>query len=585
MIHLFSLAFLMLATTSCGHWANLQADKYEDKKDPEKHELFSEKRFLDAERPGYKHSSGQPQFCLALSGGGIRSAAYSIGVLKGLHESGKLRDVEIISAVSGGSYAATWFYDQYPVQVGLGAGLGEVLSRNRINEVAKNVGLLNVKLMSAGLVIQGQSTDMALPTTAWDVISGLVIYTGGALWAWVPPSDEDHETKAGHFYEDALGNAFHSGSNSGKRPSFQTASHALPYLIVNATVRGIDDSNHALANGIFEFTSHGMGSPSVGYTSWDKLKPENRADTYSFSRIASISGAVVDKRQTKWLNLFGRDIGLGYAMLDPTYPKSDKGFFVLTDGGHFENLGAYGLIKRNCKEILVVDAEYDGKAENVMAFLKWLMSFVVKGANEGYEDSYQFEGFGKLKTKLEREGMALQIKELDQATTHWEKKENREPTSNGQTSQSTNPWSCWAKEVKTSRKQFDCSNPIREGEIRSCKDNGCEPIGVTYVKLSADRGLLDDCSETKKAEAQKVYGPLITIFYNKENESEKKCKKDEESKRAKTDENFPHYSTMLKPVWADDQFLAIAELGCRAVRRHYDPQFRQSADVCIGENK
>ena len=53
-----------------------------------------------------------PKTCLALSGGGIRSAAHSIGVMKGLAEKGILQNMDIISAVSGGAYALSWFYTQ-----------------------------------------------------------------------------------------------------------------------------------------------------------------------------------------------------------------------------------------------------------------------------------------------------------------------------------------------------------------------------------------------------------------------------------------------------------------------------------------
>ncbi|HPF07510.1 MAG TPA: patatin-like phospholipase family protein, partial [Spirochaetota bacterium] len=40
---------------------------------------------------------------LALSGGGVRAAAFHSGVLKYLAEKGKLEDVNHISSVSGGS--------------------------------------------------------------------------------------------------------------------------------------------------------------------------------------------------------------------------------------------------------------------------------------------------------------------------------------------------------------------------------------------------------------------------------------------------------------------------------------------------
>jgi Patatin-like phospholipase len=46
--------------------------------------------------------------CVSLSGGGIRSAAFSLGILKALYERGMLADVDVISAVSGGTYALSW---------------------------------------------------------------------------------------------------------------------------------------------------------------------------------------------------------------------------------------------------------------------------------------------------------------------------------------------------------------------------------------------------------------------------------------------------------------------------------------------
>ncbi len=53
-----------------------------------------------------------PVLGLALSGGGARSASFSIGVMKALHERGILKNVDIISSVSGGSYALYWYYMQ-----------------------------------------------------------------------------------------------------------------------------------------------------------------------------------------------------------------------------------------------------------------------------------------------------------------------------------------------------------------------------------------------------------------------------------------------------------------------------------------
>jgi len=46
---------------------------------------------------------------LALSGGGIRSATFSLGVLQALHDLGALRTVDYLSTVSGGGFSGSWW--------------------------------------------------------------------------------------------------------------------------------------------------------------------------------------------------------------------------------------------------------------------------------------------------------------------------------------------------------------------------------------------------------------------------------------------------------------------------------------------
>jgi len=52
----------------------------------------------------------RPRFGLALSGGGTKAAMFAHGVLHGLHNAGILQEVDVISTVSGGGYAALWYY-------------------------------------------------------------------------------------------------------------------------------------------------------------------------------------------------------------------------------------------------------------------------------------------------------------------------------------------------------------------------------------------------------------------------------------------------------------------------------------------
>jgi|GEM_PF-3072646 len=46
---------------------------------------------------------------LALSGGGVRSAAFNLGLLQALYHSGRMRDIDYLSTVSGGGYAGALF--------------------------------------------------------------------------------------------------------------------------------------------------------------------------------------------------------------------------------------------------------------------------------------------------------------------------------------------------------------------------------------------------------------------------------------------------------------------------------------------
>lgn len=56
---------------------------------------------------------GKVDLGLALSGGGIRSAAFSIGAMKALYDMKILDEVDVISSVSGGGYASYWLFTLY----------------------------------------------------------------------------------------------------------------------------------------------------------------------------------------------------------------------------------------------------------------------------------------------------------------------------------------------------------------------------------------------------------------------------------------------------------------------------------------
>jgi hypothetical protein len=61
-----------------------------------------------AEAPAEERAQLMNLVGLSLSGGGVRSAVVSLGVLQGLHRGGLLRLVDYLSSVSGGGYAASY---------------------------------------------------------------------------------------------------------------------------------------------------------------------------------------------------------------------------------------------------------------------------------------------------------------------------------------------------------------------------------------------------------------------------------------------------------------------------------------------
>src|SRR5438128_1435024 len=78
-------------------------------------EHVAELRRVDASRaaryaPGERPPDARSTYVgLALSGGGIRSATFSLGLLQGMHRLGVLRAVDYLSTVSGGGFTGSWW--------------------------------------------------------------------------------------------------------------------------------------------------------------------------------------------------------------------------------------------------------------------------------------------------------------------------------------------------------------------------------------------------------------------------------------------------------------------------------------------
>src|SRR5262249_16496058 len=69
----------------------------------------------------------------------------------------------------------------------------------------------------------------------------------------------------------------------------------------------------------------------------------------------------------------GPRLGISY-LLSELMAQSDekKGYVYLSDGGHFENLGVYELVKRHCRLIVACDADCDGdyQFDNLLSLIE-----------------------------------------------------------------------------------------------------------------------------------------------------------------------------------------------------------------------
>lgn len=91
-------------------------------------EHFDSKSVMDEERFFLRLNESEKVLGLALSGGGIRSASFGLGVLQALLEHGILQSVDYLSTVSGGGYigsALSWFRKHHHGKAQDGSGQGK----------------------------------------------------------------------------------------------------------------------------------------------------------------------------------------------------------------------------------------------------------------------------------------------------------------------------------------------------------------------------------------------------------------------------------------------------------------------------
>jgi Patatin-like phospholipase len=138
---------------------------------------------------------------------------------------------------------------------------------------------------------------------------------------------------------------------------YQLSEGTQHYVATHDYMKNKNDPSHQ--NGILLGTaiavSGAAASPNMGYHSSPPL-----AFLMTFFNVR-LGRWCPNPAQSKHIQAASPSLGLRYLLSELLGQSNAQSAFVnLTDGGHFENLGIYELVRRKCKLILVSDAGEDG---------------------------------------------------------------------------------------------------------------------------------------------------------------------------------------------------------------------------------
>jgi hypothetical protein len=242
---------------------------------------------------------------VALSGGGVRSAMFSVGVLKGLYDANLLNHVDVISSVSGGGYASYWLYrSQFRSPA---APFGAAVFHDSV--FARTV-----------CVLQARGRFHTYPEI------------GRNLLRRTNFSGYQRSIQSTFGYEDPPGDDLPLSAAAAMIRSGQA-----PFFIINATYY---KSTAPTLNRGLELTPEYVGSPSRGYLEVGSLSQS----APGWAEAITAAGAAKALLRHPIPNYF-----------EPPGASPD----TIWDGGYHENLGALALIRRRIPNIVIVDAEHD----------------------------------------------------------------------------------------------------------------------------------------------------------------------------------------------------------------------------------
>ena len=312
--------------------------------------------------------AGLPRMCIAFSGGGSRSAAFSIGVMQALAISNQLDRIDVASGVSGGSYALSWL----------------LVTKVNEQEMAEQAIDSTTLLADDAPPIQSLAPRSTLISLPYGIIAVPATLLDKAIKTVL-----GSEGSASNSYWAALDATFLAGDCEkclidGRFLVRDLAPlvlrDQLPFPIIGLSARteeqGVCDQpgvkRKSLEETFFEVTPLRQGVMN------------HYSDTgldLGLADAVALSGAAISVPAASYCEIT-RVLGLGLgtwksytsASHIPAESSSktnssdwqsslEETRLFLADGGHVENLGAFPLIQRLCQSIIVVDAEEDPELE------------------------------------------------------------------------------------------------------------------------------------------------------------------------------------------------------------------------------
>lgn len=316
----------------------------------------------------------QPGVCVSLSGGGLRSASFSTGILRGLRHQGVLNQIDVVSATSGGGWASLWLQ----ARLAEGASLDDIYGQPGTDETELLRGLERVSFLDTFW-------------TGWTGVAAPLRAAGIAYYAAIV-------TKFGR-----AGFAFSDTSIADINKNVVT--HQVPVPIITVAsfppCQSAPDARFGpegpkleyrlnelmpMSKHLLELTPQGWGSVEQGRAT---TFPYELREMEFWARVASAAIDAPGYEQCKLLRALGATFGEHVPSprtIGLEWDKREEIF--IADGGFVDNLAVRNVVQRGCKSILISDAEHD--------------------------PGLVFEAYRRLNTDLAHSGQKLVIKDIDE---------------------------------------------------------------------------------------------------------------------------------------------------------------------------